>query len=134
MSVTDDDGEIYYRSGTVPKMQRKLKRTGIEERTPTVDDTGNMGFTPKRINELSFTPRRDIRKVDGVPVITPDDIRTMASDALKMQDALIRIQSILKRPAPSHQSLAMHHAYMIRDIHKAVNLPEPDSVKRVLGE
>jgi hypothetical protein len=67
-------------------------------------------------------------------VITPEDIRTLASDALRMQDALIAIQTILKRPAPSNQSLAMHHAYMLRDIHKAVNLPEPDGVKRILGE
>lgn len=91
------------------------------------DDTSNVGFIPPM-----KAKGRQARK--ATPPFGPDDIRQMASDALKMQDALIRIQSILKRPAPTHQSLAMHHAYMLRDIHKAVNLPEPESVKRILSE
>lgn len=90
------------------------------------DDDGNIHFRTR--------DRRSAQRLEAKPTVGPEDIRRMASDALKMQDALIAIQTILKRPAPSHQSLAMHHAYMLRDIHKAVNLPEPEGVKRILGE
>lgn len=92
-------------------------------RYPFEDGPRKIGNDRENRNSLGFDPRRDIQKVDDTPVISPDDIRTMASDALKMQDALIAIQEILKRPAAPGHSLALHHAIMIRDIHKAVNLP-----------
>jgi|SRR5882724_11012154 len=94
------------------------------------DDDGKVHFP------TGNNPRLVAKKIgkSTPPIVGPDDIRQMAIDALQMQDALIRIQAILKRPASSHQSLAMHHAYMLRDIHQVVNLPESDTIKRIVGE
>lgn len=96
-------------------------------------DGDNLGFFPTGITPK--TDRTDMKfissgirnkipsKVDeGVPAFGPEDLRRMADDALRMQDALIAIQAILKRPPAAGHSLALHHAVIIRDIHKAVNL------------
>lgn len=97
MSVTDGDG-IIFRTGITPKMDR---------------------------TDVSYVPpgtRNKVERIPDAPTFGPEDLRTLAADAIRMQDALIAIQAILKRPPAAGHSLALHHAVIIRDIHKAVNL------------
>lgn len=61
----------------------------------------------------------------STPPFGPDDLRKLATDAVRMQDALIAIQAILQRPPKEEESLVVHQALIIRDIHKVVNLPPP---------
>jgi len=90
-------------------------------------DDGQMKDIPDNARFVLPMPGRKITKLEATPTFGPEDLRTLAGDAIRMQDALIAVVEVLKRRAPAGQSLSIHQAHQIRDIHKAVNLPDSNS-------